>query len=57
MWFIQNKKIVHFLGHSVHWGIKPLKNTTPFFLANPLLNMKTAQAPFLGNPPLYIGFP
>ena len=35
----------------------PLKNTTPSFLSSPpLLNLETVRAPFLGHPPLYIGF-
>ena len=47
--------------HSAHWGINPpLKNTAPppsFLPSPPPLNQQTVQAPpFLGNPPLYIGF-
>ena len=53
--------------HSVHWGIKPsLRNTTLLFLAKPLLNLQTVQAPLLRQspsilvfhepPPLKIGF-
>ena len=44
--------------HSVHWSINPPpQNTTPLFLAKPLpLNLQTVQAPFLGNPTLYIRF-
>ena len=40
--------------HSVHWGINPpLKNTTPSFLP---LNLQTAQALLLGNPPYVLVF-
>ena len=34
----------------------PLNSTTPSFLPRPPLNWQTVQAPFLGNPPLYIVF-
>ena len=30
--------------HSVHWGINPLKNTTPLFLVKAPLNRQTVQA-------------
>ena len=43
--------------HSVHWGVNPPHSKTPSFLPSPLaLNLQTVQTPFLGNPPLYIGF-
>ena len=34
----------------------PLNSTTPSFLPRSPLNWQTVQAPFLGNPPLYIVF-
>ena len=35
--------------HSVLWGINPPQKHHP-------VNLQTDQAPFLGNPPIYIGF-
>ena len=32
--------------YSVHWGLNPpFKNITPSFLASPLLNLESIQAP------------
>ena len=47
-----------YIKHSVHWGInlQPQKHHPLLFLPNPLLNLKTVQAPFLSNSSLYIGF-
>ena len=46
--------------HSVRWvSIQrpPLKNTAPFFLPSPPLNLHTVQSPLFRQSPLYIGFP
>ena len=37
-------------------SLPPLKNTTPSFLLSPLLNLLSAQAPFLGNPSYLLNF-
>ena len=45
--------------HSVHWGINLPQKHPPLSCQAPLplpLNLQTVQGPFLGNPPLYIGF-
>ena len=34
-------------GHSVHWGMNPPQNTTPYF---------SPSRPFLGNPPYRLVF-
>ena len=38
--------------HSVHWDMKPLKNTTLLFFAKPQLKSANCPSPpaFLGNP-------
>ena len=48
-----NKKAA--LTYGVHWGLNPTsKTSTPFFLPNPLLNLRTIQAPCLGiSSPIY----
>ena len=51
--------MVHWLIHSVHWGINLPSKTPSLFLAKhplPPLNLKLSKPPFLGNPPLYVGF-
>ena len=44
--------------HSVHWGMKPFKNTTLLFFAKPPLKSANCPSPpaFLGNPPNILVF-